>query len=310
MRILKTAVNWFAARGLYVILDMHAVPGCQNRDWHSDSEGEMDFYTNSESRERYIYLWKELSAVFKDEKWVAAYDIMNEPVVRDPEAGCIKALPGGGLSQTGNPELEVLKEAFRAVVNAVRDSGDQHIIFLEGHQWAQRVEFLADIIRAPAYSGNVAISAHFYEPTDLTFNTNPDLHYPGEVDGKLWDRAAVKQYLSKYAQYEVPVYIGEFGACTTCAFPADKYRWVEDVVSVMCELEYHWTYWTYKSVAGMPFPDGLFQFFEPKNIFAKDTDHAGMKNIGRQLLMDKGCFYDFLETKNFKLNQKLLTLLL
>ncbi|MFA4858806.1 MAG: cellulase family glycosylhydrolase, partial [Candidatus Margulisiibacteriota bacterium] len=65
MEFLKTVVSWFAEREIYVILDMHAVPGCQNRDWHSDSEGEMDFYTNPESRERFVYLWKELSGIFK-----------------------------------------------------------------------------------------------------------------------------------------------------------------------------------------------------------------------------------------------------
>ncbi|MFA4858846.1 MAG: cellulase family glycosylhydrolase, partial [Candidatus Margulisiibacteriota bacterium] len=239
----------------------------------------------------------------------------NEPVVRNPDGGGGDAraanLAQGGPAQTGNPELEVLKDAFRAVIKAVRENGDQHIIFLEGHQWAQRVEFLADMVsggHAAHCGGNVALSVHFYEPTEFTFNTDPTLHYPGKVHGKLWDRAAIKQYLSQYAQYNVPVYVGEFGvsagdtaaADTACPAADDKYRWVAEVVSVMCDLGYHWTYWTYKSVAGMPWPDGLYQISEY---------FTGMKNVGRQLAADKGRFYENLDTSRFKLNHRLLDLL-
>jgi hypothetical protein len=69
----------------------------------------------------------------------------------------------------------------------------------------------------------------------------------------------------------------------------------------------------------MPWPVGVYQFFEPGGsaacpgqpaaIFAKGTDHAGMKNIGRQLIIDKKRFYEHLDTNKFELNQRILNII-
>lgn len=275
MELLKQAVAWFTKRKIYVILDMHAVPGCQNKDWHADSCGEMLFYSQKENQDRYVDLWKELSKVFKNEEYVAAYDIMNEPVTQD---------------------LETLKEAYRAVIKIVRDQDDQHIIFLEGNMWAQEVEFLADIVNENR-NNNVALSVHFYEPVEFVFNQDSSLKYPGVVKGKSWSKDSIHQKLSSYAKYDVPIYVGEWGVASDAA-DRGAYDWVKDTLKVMDDLKYHWTYWTYKSVKGMQFPDGLYQCSAPENIL------AGMDKIAAQLTSDKKKFYQHLDTKKFNLNEK------
>lgn len=291
MDLLKQAVGWFAKRKIYVILDVHAVPGSQNEDWHSDSDGRALFYKDEEYRKRYVWLWGELAKIFKNEKYVAAYDIMNEPVVQDYDK-----------------ELDLLKKAYVDVIKAVRDNGDQHIIFLEGHTWAQRPEFIAKVLK-DNQNNNVALSIHFYEPAEFSFNDDPTLSYPGVINGVKCNRETIRAKLAEYQKYGVPVYVGEFGAASRMAEQRGAYRWVEDVKTVLNQLGYHWTYWTYKSVAGMPFPDGLYQFFEPKDIFAKDTDHPGMQNVVQQLKSDKKRFYEYLDTKKFRLNERLASLL-
>ena len=276
MDFLRDAVQSFCDQEIQVILDMHAVPGCQNQDWHSDSEGQALFFQDKSFRERYVYLWKELSKRFKDFDFVAGYDIMNEPVT---------------------DQLDILLEAYEEVIKAIRQNSDEHIIFLEGNNWAQDVEFLRELVPA---SKNVAYSIHFYEPFQYTFNQYPNYTYPGLIAGKHWDSKVIQKRLASYADLGAPVFVGEFGVASRCPHCFEEVRWVEDVVSCFSEFDFHYTYWTYKSVAGMHFPDGLFQSF-PKL--------PGMNNIAPQLLNGREEYYSSLATKNFKLNGQVMRIL-
>jgi len=279
LNYLETVVGWFAAEQLYVILDMHAVPGSQNKDWHSDSDGIAHFYENKMYPDYFVDLWKELSGTFKDNPWVAGYDIMNEPV-------------------TANTDL--VKDAYLRVISAIRENKDNHIIFLEGNNWAREVEFLRDCIQA-----NVAYSIHFYEPTKFSFQEDRNSTYPGTIDGKQWDRQAIFDYLEPYSKLGAPIYVGEFGVSSLIP----DYQWVKDTLAAFKHFDFHFTYWTYKSVAGMQFPDGIYQSFDEKGHFGTRTNQHGFKNITNQLKSDKKMFFEALKTPNFRLNEKLVKLL-
>lgn len=274
MKLLADMVQAFCDQKIYVILDMHAVPGSQNQDWHSDSSGQALFYEKKEFRQRYYYLWDELSKRFKAFEYVAGYDVMNEPVTT---------------------KLDVLTEVYQHVIKVIRKNADNHIIFLEGNNWAQEIEFLKDLI-----SENIAYSVHFYEPYQYVFNQYPNLTYPGKVNGKYWDKRAIEKFLARYSDLNVPVYVGEFGVASRCPHCFEELRWVKDVLTSFKKFGFHYTYWTYKSVAGMCFPDGLFQSF---------PQHPGMENVAKQLLNDKKEYFRSLETSGFRLNKKLMRIL-
>ena len=283
MEFLKQAVEWFTDLKIYVILDMHAVPGSQNRDWHSDSEGVAEFWQKEEHRAHYLKLWDQLSKTFKDNQYIAGYDIMNEPVT---------------------DRIDLLGKTYKQVVDVIRKNNDNHIIFLEGNNWAREVDFLSDQL-----SENVSLSIHFYEPTKFVFNHLPNLTYPGRVDGIQWNKSRIGKVLKNYTKFNVPVYVGEFGIASRCPHCKKEYAWVRDVLHIFKNYGFHWTYWTYKSVGGMPYPDGLFQLFDSSGIIGRETEHPGIENIVFKLKEDSQRVYDLFDTKNFVLNQKLMNII-
>lgn len=277
---LKTIVSWFTDIKIYVILDMHAVPGAQNSDWHSDSSGKADFFEKDEHRWHFCNLWNEISKAFKDNEYVAGYDVMNEPVT---------------------DKVDILKQAYAAVIKVIRNNGDRHIIFLEGNKWAREVDFLSDLL-----GENIALSVHFYEPTQFTFNYFSNLTYPGRIDNVQWNKYKLAKMLRPYKSFKVPIYVGEFGITSRCPHCKKEYDWVRDVLRIFKDFGFHWTYWTYKSVGGMNYPDGLYQLFDHTGIVGPETEHPGMENILLKLKVDAQKVYNVLDTKKFILNKKLM----
>lgn len=274
LEFLKNAVKMFTDNKIYVILDMHAVPGAQNKDWHSDSLGEALFYEDESYQKRFVKLWKELSDAFKNEEYIAGYDIMNEPVT---------------------DRTDIVENVFAQVIDVIRNNNDKHIIFLEGNKWAQDVDFLENL----AKKENVAISIHFYEPAKFTFDEDKATTYPGIVNGVNWDEKYMEQYLAKYSKFNIPVYVGEFGVSNNRH--RGELEWVTDAISCFNKLGYHYTYWTYKSAAPMTFPDGLFQLFDKS---------LNMDDAVEFLKKDSEKYYKLLDTKNFKLNEELLKIIM
>ncbi|MCX5725607.1 MAG: cellulase family glycosylhydrolase [Candidatus Saganbacteria bacterium] len=256
LQYLKNVVRDLAKNKLYVILDMHAVPGSQNKDWHSDSAGKALFWRSKKHRAKYIALWKKLAITFKNEKWIAGYDIMNEAVTK---------------------KVKLLQKIYQQAVDTIRSAGDRHIIFLEGNNYATDIDFLSGI-----KGENLAISIHFYQPFQFTFNLLPDARYPGKVAGREWNKIEIRKIFRKYSDLAkklgMPVFVGEFGIASR-SIDRGELSWVEDALQGFEEFDFHWTYWTYKSVKGMDFPDGLFQLSFKTGIIENPTKVSGMKNF-------------------------------
>lgn len=286
LRYLKNVVRDLAKNKLYIILDMHAVPGAQNKDWHSDSAGEALFWESEKHRKKYISLWKKLAITFKNEEWVAGYDIMNEPVTK---------------------KVKLLLKGYQQTVDLIRLTGDKHIIFLEGNNYATDIDFLSGI-----KGENLAISIHFYQPFQFTFNILPEARYPGEVAGRKWNKIEIRKIFKEYSDFAkklgMPVFVGEFGIASR-SVDRGELSWVEDVLEGFEEFDFHWTYWTYKSVKGMALPDGLFQLSDPTGIIGNPAQISGMENFYKILKNRSSEFYKIWDTKNFKLNESLYSIL-
>ena len=283
LELLKQAVKWFADRRIYTILDLHAVPGSQNRDWHSDSDGNAEFWEKEEHRERYFQLWKLLSDHFKDNEFVAGYDVMNEPVT---------------------DKIDLLRETYSKTIELIRKNGDRHIIFLEGNRWAQDADVLDGL-----FSENVALSVHFYEPTRFVFDFVPDAVYPGKINGIQWNKARIGKHLKKYLKFKVPVYVGEFGIAIRCPKCQKELEWIRDVLKVFKQYGFHWTLWTYKSVAMSRYPDGLFRNLDENDVFGRGNENPGMETIVQKMREEPGKVYRELDTERFILNRKLMNIL-
>jgi aryl-phospho-beta-D-glucosidase BglC (GH1 family) len=71
-------VKWCGENDMYVILDLHALPGFQNQAWHSDNPTHKALYwKHRHFRERVVNIWKQIAARYKDCPQVAGYNLVG-----------------------------------------------------------------------------------------------------------------------------------------------------------------------------------------------------------------------------------------
>ena len=137
---LDRAVRLCAKHGVYTILDLHTAPGGQNGGWHSDSGTHIaNFWIHKDFQDRVVWLWTQLADHYKDEPWIAGYNILNEPA--DP-------------SHTG------LIHFYDRVERAIRAIDRRHILFLDGNTYA--TDFSAFPEDAKVRWPNTAYAIHDY----------------------------------------------------------------------------------------------------------------------------------------------------
>ena len=237
LEYLDQAVSLCRRYKIYCILDLHAAAGSQNEDWHSDSLGQARLWKSRNFKRQFVKAWEFLAERFKDEPVICGYDILNEPVHKD--------------------SADIL-DLYKDVISQIRRIDKNHIIFLEGNNWAQEIEFLGR-----PWADNLVYSIHFYAPLEFTFNFVHNLKYPGKIFARNWSKDTLKRILRKYYQlknkWDLPIYVGEFGQNSRC-FYCHQFNWTRDVLDIFSDFGFHWTYWTWKAVANSVFPDGVYQY--------------------------------------------------
>ena len=237
-RRLDQAVQWCAKHGMYVILDLHAVQGFQNSDWHCDNSSRHTFFWQERQyQDRFVALWEEFARRYKGNATIAGYNVMNEPIVN---------APAGRFTRAYKPDWETVNRVYRRVVGAIRNIDPAHIIFLEGDCYSTQF----DGLEAP-FAENLVYSSHNY-----TRAGHGPGSYPGVLDGEHWDKEKLRQLFAnhsgtRYAQkYNVPLWIGEFGARMDGPQPewSDRCRSLDDQLDIFEEFDAHWTAWTFKDV--------------------------------------------------------------
>ncbi len=273
-KLFDLIIGWFRKHKVYLVLDLHAAPGSQNRDWHSDSSGAAKLWDSPDLMRRTVSIWDAISKRYKNEGIIAGYDILNEPVTE---------------------KLDKLNGLYSDIIRTIRKNGDDHVIFVEPNNWAQDFKGL----RKPD-DDNFAWSIHFYLPINYTFNWNPLMRYPGKT--------FLKKELSRYRKVQlrdnVPIFVGEFGVSSRCLECNAELKWVEHALSIFREFGWSWSYWTYKSTAGALVPDGLYRIYDYE-MFRRDSAAPGMENIYNVLKHDEKRFFRTLDTRNFSLHKEL-----
>jgi hypothetical protein len=235
---LDQALAWAEKYHIYVVLDLHAAPGCQNHDWHSDSLGKAELWKSPTFQQRTFALWAFLADRYKDKAVVAGYDLLNEAVIA---------------------ESQKLNDFYRTLIKTIRAVDRKHIIFVEGNTWATDIKSLERF-----NDEQLALSIHFYHPIDFTFNFVPLLSYPLRTKDLRWDKSVLKRMIRAYAaqakEYRAPVFVGEFGI-----YGRDNRHgemdWLSDLLRSFNDHDFHWTYWTYKAIKNTTFPDGILSYF-------------------------------------------------
>lgn len=283
---LDQSIAWAKKYHLYIILDLHAAPGSQNHDWHSDSLGQAELWKNKLFQERTFALWEFLADRYKDNATVAGYDLLNEAVIGD---------------------AEVLNDFYAKLIKHVRLVDRNHILFIEGNAWATDIKCLERF-----HDDRMALSIHFYHPIDFTFKFVPLLSYPLRYQKALWNKAMLKRMVTSYAkfakEYQAPVFVGEFGV---------NYRnnrdgeidWLSDIVQCFDEHNFHWTYWTYKAVKNTLFPDGLLSSYPNDPWVNRQGPSMGWDTYIKLWPAQKGCIIESWKSDHFTPNMKAIKVL-
>ncbi|WP_430816529.1 cellulase family glycosylhydrolase [Carboxylicivirga sp. RSCT41] len=193
-------LSWCEANNMYLILDLHAAPGGQGRnaDISDYDAGKPSLWEDVNNRHKMVALWKKLAERYKDESWIGGYDLLNETNWSE-------------LKDNGN---EMLWSLLKECTDAIRSTGDDHIIFLEGNDWANNYDGLPD----PLWDDNLVISFH---------------KYWNNVDANSLD-----WIIAKSEQHNVPLWLGESGENSNV--------WYTHLIQLCESKDIGWSWWPVK----------------------------------------------------------------
>jgi endoglucanase len=264
---LDRVIDACTREGIYTILDLHALPGAQNQHWHSDNPTHMAlFWEYQHFQDRTVWLWQQLAEHYKDNPWIAGYNVMNEPA--DP------------LGTRVEPMYQRLAEAIRQI-------DPRHVLFLEGNRYSTDFSVFGKPMSNCVYSNHDYALAGFLD-------AGP---YPGVSRGEYQDRAVLEQRFrqrSEYMlEYDVPIWVGEFGPQYRQHAEWDQQRLalLRDQLSIYREYAASWSIWTYKDIglqgvvyaaADSPWVQRVQPFVDKKQRLGADAwggSDAGIRDV-------------------------------
>lgn len=284
---LDQMIKWCGREGLWCILDLHAAPGAQNADWHSDSDGLARFWQEEKFRRQYLAIWRKIAQRYKEEAAIAGYDVLNEPVLNNPR---------------------LLTRFYHEVVREIRRVDRGHILFLEANLWGQQLKPMGR-----PWDKNIVYSIHVYQPLNFTFNFQPRLEYPGRINGRYWDKRRVEQMLIPYHElaekWQAPIYVGEFGVNFRSLKAYGELDYLKDVLETFQKFGFHWTYWTFKAAANEVYPDGIYQYLPNSPWIKREGPTLGWENFPSLWKTQKRQIVSSWRTERFSENRPLTSLL-
>ena len=283
---LDRLVSWAQKYKVWIILDLHAAPGAQNYDWHSDSLGKAELWTNQTNQKRTYAVWEFLADRYKENRWIAGYNVLNESVTED---------------------TRMLNKFYKELIKKIRAIDKNHILFIEGNNWSTDLNCL-DVFE----DDNTALSIHVYRPSDFTFNFVPHLSYPLFYQNENWNKDSQKKFLEQYAQIAQKrgchIFVGEFGVNYREGFYGED-KWVDDMAGCFEELGFSWAYWTYKAVKNGIFPDGIFSSSDNPPWVNRQGPKTGWETYHLHWPTKKQEMIHSWDTNRFSKNEKILSVL-
>ncbi|KAF9893981.1 hypothetical protein FE257_008952 [Aspergillus nanangensis] len=230
---LDRVIELCAQANIYTILDMHAVPGGQNPDWHSDNPtNHAAFWDHKDFQDRTIWLWKELAHHYKDHSCVAGYNPLNEPA---------------------DPEYTRLATFYDRIEHEIRATDPDHILWLDGNTFAMEWKGFTHILPNCVYSLHDYSTMGF--PTGDRFKGTEEQHSRLE-----------QQFLRKcefMRLHGCPIWNGEFGPVYAnpndddgggddgADFPTineERIALLGAQLQIYARYDTHWSIWLYKDI--------------------------------------------------------------
>ncbi|MCX6254142.1 MAG: cellulase family glycosylhydrolase, partial [Bacteroidia bacterium] len=204
-------LSWCKNDKMYLILDLHAAPGGQGNDRPIADVDTLkpQLWESEANQEKAIALWKKLAERYANEEYIGGYDLINET----------------NYKMEGN---ELLKKLFLSITQEIRTVDKNHIIFIEGNQFANDYTGLT-----PPWDNNMVYSFHKY-----------------------WNPATVEtiqKYLDMRDKFVVPLWMGESGENTN--------EWFKEAIKLFESNNIGWAWWTIKKIGS---ESGIMDVTRPK----------------------------------------------
>jgi endoglucanase len=231
LRKLDAALPLCEKYGLYVVVDLHSPPTGPKDSGES-------LFTDPECQAHFIDVWRMMARRYREAKVVWGYDLVNEPIDRAVPDGCL-----------------YWQELSEKAARAVREIDPEHAIIIECPEGDNPFGF---VDFAPIDVPHVVYSVHMYLPHTFTHQGvygqyTKQWLYPGEIDGRLWDKAQIERALQPaidFAErYRVHMYVGEFSAIRW-APDNSAYRYLRDCIEVFEAHGWDWTYHAFREWNG------------------------------------------------------------
>ncbi len=251
---------------IFLLPDLHAVPGGQNPDWHSDNQtGMPQFWHFEVFQNQMVELWREIAERYAQETWILGYDIINEPFLIPAEDGR-------------------LQKFYDKVTAAIREVDENHIIFLEGDFFAMDCSAIKELKDEQS-----AITFHFYPTVWEADLCDPD--YPREKRRAIFEDRFVKM-IEKMKKFGRPLLCGEAGYDIAGHNLAHVMDMVEDTLDLFKKYDISYTLWCYKDAnfMGIVYPKKESLWMEFAQEMRTKWTHYGEMKMGRELV-DKMCGY-------------------
>ena len=261
---LDSVIASCARNQIYTIIDLHALPGSQNQHWHSDNPTHVaSFWIHKHFQDRALHLWEVIANRYKNEAWVAGYDLINEPA---------------------DPTGEKVFPYYKRLRDAIRKIDPDHILFLEGDKYA------VDFSKFTEVWDNVVYTNHDYATPG--FISGGD--YPGITRDKFYDKDTLEKDFLKKSEFmfsrHVPLWVGEFGPVYTGDSKKDemRYRVLKDQLAYYNKYKVSWCIWLYKDMGlqaimhqneNTPYMKLVSKFLSRKDSLGADAWGATDKNI-------------------------------
>lgn len=191
-------LKWCKKNEIYLILDMHAAPGGQGNDRPIADVDTLkpQLWESEGNLKKTVELWKKLAVRYAGEEWIGGYDLINET----------------NYKMEGNLPLRKL---YLEITSVIREADKNHIIFIEGNQFANDYEGLT-----PPWDNNMSYSFHkYWNPTTIE---------------------TIQKYLDIREKYNVPFWMGESGENTN--------EWFRETVTLLEDNNIGWAWWTIKKI--------------------------------------------------------------
>ncbi|MFC3561992.1 cellulase family glycosylhydrolase [Pedobacter jamesrossensis] len=203
-------LSWCKANKMYLILDLHAAPGGQGNDTNiSDRDASKPMLWESEgNQQKTVALWAKLAERYKNEEWIGAYDIINEPNYGFSNPSVDK----NGTQEKVNAPLRKL---MVDITKAIRNVDQKHLIIIEGNGWGNNYNGIF-----PLWDKNMALSFHKY------WNYN--------------DQASIANMLKARDEQNAPIWLGETGE--------NSNTWFTDAISLLEKNNIGWAWWPLKKI--------------------------------------------------------------